>query len=244
MERTALVTGASRGLGAAVARALAAAGARVAVNYRARRDSAERVADDIRRTGGEAVCLGADVAGAGEAEAMVAEVVSRWGRLDILVNNAGIFREALLARLSEEDWDAVIAVNLTGAFNCARAAARSMVPRRSGHIINISSILGVRGARGGAAYAAAKAGLIGLTKSLARELGPSGIMVNAVIPGFLPTGMTGSVGEAEREEIRRESVLGRLGDAEAAARFIAHLAGMRTVSGQLFNLDGRIFRWA
>jgi 3-oxoacyl-[acyl-carrier protein] reductase len=242
-RKVALITGAARGLGAFVALEFARAGYRVTVNYLTSRILAERLARRLTRAGGDALCIRADVARSAEAEAMVAEVVSRWGWIDVLVNNAGVTHESLLLSTSEADWERVMGANLRGAFACSRAAARRMLARGSGHIISVSSLLGLRGARGEAVYAASKAALVGFTMSLAKELGPSGIRVNAVVPGFMPTPMTHGLAKEVRESARRESVLGRFANPVSVARFIVNLAGMKSVSGQLFNLDGRLHRW-
>ncbi len=244
MKNVALVTGASRGLGARLAVELAQSGYRVVINYHSHGALASRLARRIIRGGGEAFCCKADVGNGADVETMVQKTVERWKRLDLLVNNAGITHEALLISMTEDDWGRVIDTNLKGAFNCARAAARHMIKQRSGHIINISSILGVCGGRGESAYAASKAALIGFTKSLARELGRSGIRVNAVMPGFMRTSMTRAAAAEARVAARRSNVLNGFSDPGAAARFIVNLAAMETVSGQLFNLDGRIYRWA
>lgn len=244
MKKVVLVTGASRGLGAAVAAEFARAGWRVAVNYRSSRDEAERIAAGIAAAGGEAFCCRADVAAAPEVEAMVEELSARWGRLDVLVANAGIAHEALCVSTREADWDAVLGTNLKGVFLCARAAVPMMLRQGTGHIITVGSLLGVSGGRGESAYAASKAALVGFTMSIARELGGSGVRANAVIPGFMLTGMGMTASPQARARARDESVLNRHADVEASARFIVHLAGMEGVSGQLFALDGRIRRWA
>lgn len=244
MRKVALVTGASGGLGARLAVEFARARYRVGVHYQTGRNRVLRTAAVISRGGGEALCFRADVRNGEEVGAMVHEIVSRWGRLDVLVNNAGVTHESLLISTDEEEWDRIIGTNLTGAFNCARAAAGHMIAQRSGHIISISSILAIRGERGAAAYSASKAGLIGLSRSLARELGPYGICVNVVMPGFMLTRMTRPLSRGVIEEARLSSVLGRLSDAGETARFVVRLAEMDGVSGQLFNLDGRICRWA
>jgi 3-oxoacyl-[acyl-carrier protein] reductase len=244
MKPVALVTGASRGLGASLAIEFARAGYRVALNYRSHGEHAARIAQEIERDGGEAFCCQADVGIGRDVGAMVKNLIEKWGRIDVLVNNAGITHEALLVSMKEEDWDRVMDANLKGAFNCSKAAGRHMLRQRSGHIVNVCSILGILGARGESGYAASKAALIGFTLSLARELGASGISVNAVMPGFMLTSMTRSIAEGARATARRDNVLDRFSDPEAAARFIVHLAGMKTVSGQVFNLDGRIHRWA
>jgi 3-oxoacyl-[acyl-carrier protein] reductase len=244
MKKVALVTGASRGLGANLAVEFARAGYRVVINYRSRGALAARVARKISHDDGEAFCWRADVGSGPDVEMMVEKVIARWGRLDVLVNNAGITHEELLISMNDHDWDRVMDTNLKGAFNCSRAAGRHMLRQRSGHIINICSILGVCGARGESGYAASKAALIGLTTSLARELGGSGVSVNAVMPGFMRTSMTRTVAGETRDAAQAGNVLKRFSDPAAVACFIVHLAGMATVSGQLFNLDGRIYRWA
>jgi 3-oxoacyl-[acyl-carrier protein] reductase len=244
MKKVALVTGASRGLGAALAVEFARAGYRVAINYRSRGALAARVARRIISRRGEAFCCRADVGSSADVEAMVEELIARWGRLDVLVNNAGVTHEAILVSMGEDDWDRVMNTNLKGVFNCSRAAGRHMLRRQSGQIINICSILGICGALGESGYAASKAALIGFTKSLAAELGGTGISVNAVIPGFMRTSMTRTVAAETRDAARRSHVLNRFSDPAAVARFIVHLAGMKTVSGQVLSLDGRIYRWA
>jgi len=244
MKKVALITGASRGLGARLAVEFARDGYRMAINYHTHRAAAESVTNSIGRGGGEAICVRADVRVARDVEAMVSAVLTKWGRLDVLVNNAGIAHESLLLSTSEEQWDRVMDINLKGAFLCTRAAARRMMRQRSGHIINICSILGVWGGRGESAYATSKAALIGFTRSAARELGRYAICVNAVIPGFMMTGMGRICSEAARERARGMNVLTRLSDIGTAARVIVHLAGTTSVSGQLFNCDGRIYRWA
>lgn len=243
MKPVALVTGASRGLGAALAIEFARAGYRVAVNYHSHGTHAAQIAQKIEREGDEAFCCRADVGIGKDVAAMVDNLVKKWGRIDVLVNNAGVTHEALLVSMNEDDWDRVMNVNLKGAFNCSKAVVGHMLRRRSGHIVNVCSILGLRGAQGESGYAASKAALIGLTLSLARELGAYGIGVNAVMPGFMRTSMTRSIAEEARLAARRDNVLDRFSDPASAARFIVHLAGMNTVSGQVFNLDGRIHRW-
>jgi 3-oxoacyl-[acyl-carrier protein] reductase len=234
--KTALVTGGSRGLGAEVSVALGRAGYKVAVNYRAGASLAEEVAT---RTGPAAVALKADVADAAQVEAMAEAIARRWGRLDVLVNNAGITRDALLPRLSEEDWDKAIRVNLKGCFNTARALAPLMRGSGGGHIVNVSSRSGLSGNAGQAAYSASKAAILGLTKSLAAELGEYYVRVNAVLPGYMPTDMGGG-SPAAMERAMKESLLGRLSEPAEAASFIVWLAGTRGITGQAFCLDSRL----
>lgn len=243
MKKVVLVTGASRGLGAAAAAEFGRAGWRVAVNYRASREAAERVAAAIDGAGGEAFVWRADVARAGEVAAMVAEVMRRWRRLDALVANAGVAHEALCVSTREADWDAVLGTNLKGVFLCAREAAAAMCRQGSGHLIAVGSRIGLSGGRGESAYAASKAALIGFILSVARELGPTGIRANAVIPGFMLTDMGRAASGEARERARAECVFGRHADPHEAARFIVCLAETEGVSGQVFTLDGRIRRW-
>ena len=187
--KLALVTGASRGIGAAIARDLAAAGGRVVVNYRERRDAAEAVAADIRAAGGFAEVLGFDVADGDAVDAAIRDVAARLGNVDILVNNAGVSADGLILRTSDEAWDRVLDVNLKGVFNCTKAVSRAMMRARSGRIVNISSVVGFMGNTGQSTYAAAKAGVIGFTKAAARELASRDITVNAVAPGLIATDM-------------------------------------------------------
>jgi 3-oxoacyl-[acyl-carrier protein] reductase len=199
--KVALVTGASRGIGAAVAKRLAADGAAVVVNYAGSRDAALAVVASIVEAGGRATAVQADVSDPAACTGLVNATVAEYGRLDILVNNAGITRDGLIVRMTDEDWDAVIATNLTGVFSMTRAAAKVMMKARSGSIVNMSSVVGVSGNAGQANYSAAKAGVIGLTKGVARELAPRNVRCNAVAPGFIETDMTASLNESQRELI-------------------------------------------
>jgi 3-oxoacyl-[acyl-carrier protein] reductase len=238
--RVALVTGGSRGIGAAVCQRLAAEGAAVAVNFAGRHDAALEVVAAIVAAGGVAEAFQADVSDSGAAEGLVRAVVDRFERLDVLVNNAGITRDGLLVRMSDDDWDAVIATNLSGAFYLCRAAGRVMMKARSGSIINMSSVVGVSGNAGQANYAAAKAGLIGLTKTIARELASRGVRANAIAPGFIETDMTGALPEAARTAALGAIALGRFGSPEDVAACVAFLASddASYLTGQTIAVDG------
>ena len=233
--KVALVTGGSRGIGAAISRELARAGARVAVNYRSGREAAEAVAGEV---GGIAVA--ANVGDPAEAQALFERVEGELGDVDVLVNNAGVTRDTLIARMSDEDWDEVVDTNLRGTFNTCRAVSRKMLRRRSGAIVNLTSVVGLHGNPGQANYAASKAGIIGLTKALARELGTRGVRVNAVAPGYIDTELTNVLSEEIRGAILVNTPLGRLGepdDVAAAVRFLASDAAA-FVTGEVLLVDG------
>lgn len=238
--KVALVTGASRGIGRAIALALAQSGADVAVNYSGNEAKALEVVAEAERLGRKAVAIRANVADVAEVEQMVAHVLDTFGKLDILVNNAGITRDNLIMRLKEDDWKQVIDTNLSGVFYCTKAVTRSMMKQRSGRIINISSVVGVTGNAGQANYAAAKAGVIGLTKSTAKELASRGITVNAVAPGFIETDMTDALGENVRDELMKLIPLARLGKPEDIARAVRYLASEDAayITGQVIHVDG------
>lgn len=214
--KTALVTGASRGIYRSIALALADAGANVAVNYAGSEAAATEVAEQIRAKGVEAITVQANVGRADEADQLIKDVIGAWGKIDILVNNAGITRDNLIMRMKEEEFDQVIETNLKGVFNCLKAATRPMMKQRSGRIINISSVVGVLGNAGQANYVAAKAGVIGLTKSSARELASRGITVNCVAPGFIDTEMTQVLADDLRDNMLSGIPLVRLGQYEIA----------------------------
>jgi 3-oxoacyl-[acyl-carrier protein] reductase len=239
-NRVIIVTGSSRGLGRMIALRFGLAGARIAVNYLERHQDAVAVADCITKQGGEALALQADVRQGTMVDAMIDAVVKRWGTVDVLVNNAGITSNGLAVRMSERDWDDVLSTNLTGPFHCIRAVTRFMMRQRSGHIISLASLAGMQGRAGQANYSAAKAALIGLTRSTAIELGRFNIKANAVLPGFLATEMGTSTSESVRNRIIEENALGRGSIQEEVAEFIYHLSLMQHVSGQVFNLDSRI----
>jgi 3-oxoacyl-[acyl-carrier protein] reductase len=233
--KVALVTGGSRGIGAAISRELGQAGARVAVNYRSGREAAEAIAEEV---GG--IAIGADVGDPGDAQALVERVETELGDVDALVNNAGVTRDTLIARMSDEDWDEVLTTNLRGAFNTSRAVSRKMLRRRSGAIVNLTSVVGIHGNPGQANYASSKAGLIGLTKALARELGTRGVRVNAVAPGYIDTELTNVLSEEIRGAILGNTPLGRLGEPEdvaAAVRFLLSDAAA-FVTGEVLLVDG------
>ena len=238
--KTALVTGASRGIGAAVALRLAAEGAAVAINYAGSKDAADAVVEAILSAGGKALAIQADVTDRAACDGLVDRAVAEFGRLDVLVNNAGITRDGLLVRMSDDDWDAVIATDLTAVFAMSRAAAKVMMKARSGCIVNISSVVGISGNAGQVNYAAAKSGVIGLTKSIARELASRHVRCNAVAPGFIETDMTAVLSDAQREAISSQIALGRLGAAADVAAAVAFMASddAAYVTGQVVAVDG------
>ena len=236
--QTALVTGASRGIGRAVALELAGAGATVAVNYASSSGAAEEVVAQISAAGGSAYALKADVSQEDQVEQLMAAVLERSGSLDVLVNNAGITRDGLLMRMKTEDWQAVLELNLSGVFLCTRAITRTMLKQKRGRIINITSVVGLIGNAGQANYAAAKAGVIGLTRSTARELASRGITVNAVAPGFIATDMTKDL---KADELLNAIPLGRYGQPEevaGAVRFLAADPAAAYITGQVLQVDG------
>ena len=238
--KVALVTGASRGIGRAVAVELAARGAMVLVNYNGSREKAEETVKLIRENGGSAEAVCCNVSDYGACAVMVEEAVKNYGHVDILVNNAGITRDNLLMRMSEEEYDAVLDTNLKGAFNTIRHLSRQFLKQRSGKIINITSVSGVMGNAGQANYSASKAGIIGLTKSVARELASRGICVNAVAPGFVDTEMTRAMAEKTREGVLEKIPMGRMGVPEDIAKMVAFLAGSMSdyITGQVICVDG------
>jgi len=237
--RVALVTGASRGIGREIARVLAAEGATVILAARDSARLAEAVAA-IVAAGGRAEAVELDVVERPSVEAAFGQIASRFGRLDVLVNNAGITRDTLLLRMKPEDWSAVLATNLTGVFNCTQAALRPMLKQRSGRIVNITSVVGLLGNPGQANYAASKAGVVGFTKSIAREVASRSITVNAVAPGFIETDMTGAMTEKAREAMVGAIPLGRVGAAADVAAAVAFLASDAAayITGQVLCVDG------
>jgi 3-oxoacyl-[acyl-carrier protein] reductase len=237
-DQVALVTGASRGIGRAIALQLAAAGVKVGVNYARSADAATEVVEKITAAGGEAIALAGDVSQPAEVEKVFAQLMEHWGRIDILINNAGITRDNLLIRLKPEDWQDVINLNLSGTFFCLKTAAKLMLKQRSGRIINITSVVGLMGNAGQSNYSAAKAGVIGLTRSAARELASRHVLVNAVAPGFIATQMTADLAA---DAILAQIPLGRMGEPEEVAgmvRFLALDPAAAYITGQVFNVDG------
>lgn len=236
----AIITGASRGIGRSVAIELAKAGAKVVINYAGNHAAAKEVEDAVKAIGGEALLIQADVASADAVDQMIKQTVDAFGRVDILVNNAGITRDNLLMRMKEEDWDAVMNTNLKGIFNCTKSISRIMMKQRSGRIINMTSVVGIMGNAGQANYAAAKAGVIGFTKSMAKELASRGITVNAVAPGFIATDMTAVLSEQVKHELSTQIPLGRLGTPEDVAGAVVFLASgaANYITGQTINVDG------
>lgn len=238
--KVALVTGGARGIGGAISKKLASQGASVIVNYSGSKEKAEEIVEEIRAAGGEAECLQCDVSDFASCEALAKNVLEKYGRLDILVNNAGITRDGLVMRMSEKDYDAVLDTNLKGAFNMIRHFSKAFLKQRQGRIINISSVSGVLGNAGQANYSASKAGVIGLTKSVARELASRGICVNAVAPGFIATDMTRQMPENVRESLKERIPLGRIGSPEDVAEAVAFLASEQAgyITGQVICVDG------
>jgi 3-oxoacyl-[acyl-carrier protein] reductase len=239
-EKVAIVTGASRGLGKATALALAGAGAKVVVNYAGSAALAEETVGEIRSQGGEAVAVQADVSNAQDVERLLSSTLEVFGKVDVLVNNAGITRDNLLLRMKEQDWDAVLDTNLKGIFLSTKAVTKPMMKQRFGRIINLTSVVGLTGNAGQANYAAAKAGVVGFTKSCARELASRGITVNAVAPGFIQTDMTDKLPEELKQKMLGEIPLGRLGEAKDVANLVVFLASEEAsyITGQTINVDG------
>lgn len=239
-DKSVLITGASRGIGRAIALEMAKNGAKVAVNYAGNEAKAQEVVEEIRELGGQAIKIQADVSNETEVKAMVSEVIDSFGRLDVLVNNAGITRDNLLMRMKESEFDEVINTNLKGVFLSTKVVTRQMMKQRSGRIINIASVVGVSGNAGQANYVAAKSGVIGLTKTAAKELASRNITVNAVAPGFITTDMTDQLSDEQRGQLLNLIPLQRLGTGEDVASIVRFLASddASYITGQTIQVDG------
>lgn len=238
--KSAIVTGASRGIGREIALQLGREGAKVAVNYSGSKDKAEEVAKLIQEAGGEAFAIQADVSDAESVKNLVDETIARFGSVDILVNNAGITKDNLLMRMKEDEWDDVIDTNLKGVFLCTKGVTRQMMRQRAGKIVNVASIVGVSGNPGQANYVAAKAGVIGLTKTTAKELASRNIYVNAVAPGFITTEMTDALNEEVKAQMLQNIPLAKLGEAEHVAKTVLFLLSEDAdyITGQTIHVDG------
>lgn len=241
-DKVAVVTGASRGIGRSLALIMAAQGAKLVLSAR-NAEALAQLVEEIQAAGGSAVAVAGDVSSAAAANELIEAGVQAFGRIDVLVNNAGITRDALLLRMKDEDWDEVLNINLKGAFLCTRAAAKVMSKQRFGRIINISSVVGEMGNPGQANYCASKAGLLGLTKSVARELARRNVTVNAITPGFIVTDMTEALPEKTREELAAQIPLGRLGSAEDIAHAVVFLASDQAgyITGQTLGVNGGMY---
>jgi 3-oxoacyl-[acyl-carrier protein] reductase len=240
--KIALITGAAQGIGREIAMGLAADGADVAI-CDVNLDAAQKTASDIAAKGRKTLALKANVAASAEVTAMIDQVVEKLGRIDILVNNAGITRDGLILRMKEEDWDLVLDINLKGAFNCSKAALKYLAKQRGGTIINIASIVGAMGNAGQANYVASKAGLIGLTKTIAREYANRGVTSNAVAPGFIDTAMTQALSETVRADLAKQIPLGRLGTPEDVAHAVRFLASPAAtyITGHVLHVNGGMY---
>ncbi|MGE0493476.1 MAG: 3-oxoacyl-[acyl-carrier-protein] reductase [Vulcanimicrobiota bacterium] len=238
-DQVAVVTGAGRGIGRAIALELAARGAKVVLASRSQ-DQLEEVAGQITQAGGTALCVATDVSDSEQVDALIARTLEEFSQLDILVNNAGVTRDTVLLRMKDSDWDTVLNVNLKSAFLCTRAASKTMLKKRYGRIVNITSVIGQIGNAGQSNYAASKAGLIGFTQSVARELASRNITVNAVAPGYIETEMTSGLPEKVQQQILAQIPMGRMGQAEEVARLVSFLVSPTSayITGQVFNVDG------
>jgi len=238
--KVAVVTGGGRGIGRAIVLALGKEGVKVLINYRGKKESALETLEELKKLGGEGEIYQADVRVEEEVEKMFNFVIEKWGKLDILVNNAGITKDNLLIRMKSEEWDQVINTNLRGVFLCTRSALKIMLKQRSGRIINISSVVGLKGNIGQANYASAKAGIIGFTKAVAREVASRGITVNAIAPGFIKTEMTDVLSEEMKKKVLDEIPLGRFGDPEDVANAVKFLVSDEAsyITGVVLNVDG------
>ena len=243
MSKSALVTGASRGIGRSIAIQLAEEGYNVAVNYAGNREKAEAVVEEVKAKGVESLAIQANVANGDEVKAMIKEVVNQFGTVDVLVNNAGITRDNLLMRMKESEWDDVIDTNLKGVFNCIQKVTPQMLRQKSGSIINLSSVVGAVGNPGQANYVATKAGVIGLTKSAAKELASRNITVNAVAPGFIVSDMTDALSDDLKDQMLQQIPLARFGEDTDIANTVAFLASDKAkyITGQTIHVNGGMF---
>jgi 3-oxoacyl-[acyl-carrier protein] reductase len=241
--KVAVVTGGGRGIGAAIARKLAGEGADIVINDIAQGEAGDQLLTDLKAGGNKAIFIAADISKTADAKRLIEESIKEMGRIDILVNNAGITRDNLIMRMSEEEWDSVIAVNLKGTFNCIQAVTRPMLKQRSGAIVNLASVVGLAGNPGQANYSASKAGVIALTKTAAKELASRGIRVNAVAPGFIETDMTKKLPEEYSVKLKEAIPLGVFGNPENVADVVAFLAGddAAYVTGEIIKIDGGLF---
>ncbi len=238
--KCAIVTGGAKGIGKAIALKLASLGANIVLNYRSSSKEAEETAEEIKKLGVEVLTIKADISKLSEVENLIAEAKEKFNSVDIMVNNAGITKDTLILRMKEEDFDSVIDVNLKGVFNCMKAVTPVMIKQKHGKIVSISSVVGIAGNAGQVNYAASKAGIIGMTKSLAKEVGSRGINVNAVAPGFIETDMTGSLNEKVKAEAEKNIPLKKFGRPEDVAEVVAFLAGSSSdyITGQVIHVDG------
>jgi 3-oxoacyl-[acyl-carrier protein] reductase len=238
--KVAVVTGSSRGIGAAIAKTLADQGAKVVINHRHSLEGAAEVAEVIKANGGEVTLIQADVGQSIEAQRLIKETIDTYGQIDILVNNAGTTRDMLIMTMKDEDWDLVLRTNLSSTYYCCKAAVRPMIKKRSGRIINITSVVGLAGQAGQTNYAASKAGIIGFTKSLAKEVGSRNITVNAIAPGFIPTALTDVLAEEKMQSVVANTPLGRLGTVDDVANATLFLASDEAafITGQVLTVDG------
>ena len=238
--KIAVITGSSRGIGAVTAIEMAKRGAKVVINYSSSKEKAEKVLDKVKDFGSEGILVQADVSKLSEAKKLIKTTKDKYDRIDILVNNAGITRDKLLLRMKESDWDDAMNVNLKGVFNCTKAITRLLMKQRSGKIINMTSVVGLMGNAGQANYSASKAGIVGFTKSIARELASRGITANAVAPGFITSDMTNELSEEVKEEMLSSIPLDKLGSPEDVANLICFLASDKAdyINGQVINVDG------